>query len=112
MNLKRIYIFLIGMATCLFLAGPALGMPTYFDFGTDVDGDGDGGSTDPFIALQYFGNTTSTQYDTNMDGTLSVGDIFYDDGNAYITKLISIVLTSLIVSSHFILRNRKKFMFT
>jgi len=42
--------------------------------------------TDPFDSFQLFANTTTIQYDTVVDGTLTVGDRFSDSGNANFTS--------------------------
>lgn len=45
------------------------------------------GITEDFDRISYEADTTSVQYDSDGSGTLSVGDIFVDSGNAYATAL-------------------------
>ncbi len=80
------------MAISMALAsGAALADPFYIDVGAaggtgvfppfgDVNT-----TTGVFASYQLFANTTSTIYDTNVTGTLSVGDQFIDVGNANLT---------------------------
>ncbi|NDY73821.1 hypothetical protein DO021_11485 [Desulfobacter hydrogenophilus] len=83
-------VLLVVIFSC-FLANTAFALNSYLDIGTDWIGDTDGDSlTYDFNELQYLANTTSTQYDTNEDGTLTVGDKFNDEGNAYITTLLPV----------------------
>lgn len=79
------------------LAGVAQADPIYMDFGAGggVDGHADqDGALDPdqvtetFDQLGVFAQTTTTQFDTDGNGTLSDGDRFSDNGHLNVTGLI------------------------
>jgi len=79
------------------LAGVAQADPIYMDFsaGGGVDGhvDQDGvldpdQVTETFDQLGVFAQTTTTQFDTDGDGTLSNGDKFSDNGHLNVTGII------------------------
>lgn len=51
-------------------------------------GIGAGDVTDPLSQLQFYSETTTTQFDTDGSGGLTVGDAFTDSGNATIQSLL------------------------
>ena len=63
-----------------------IGMNTYMDMGNSALGILNSGDTDThtdiFNQITYYARSSTTQYDTNSDGKLSVGDFYLNDGNA------------------------------
>lgn len=89
---------LLLMASSL-VAAQAMANPAYIDVSASSQTPGGGGTTpglggdlDTFTSLfdhlQLFADTTTTQYDTDSSGTLTIGDKFSDDGDAAITSLL------------------------
>lgn len=89
--------------TLLLLATLAMGSaqadPIYIDVGASSQTPGGGGTTpglggdantfsSVFNQLGLFADTTTTQYDTDGSGVLTIGDKFSDDGTAAVTDLL------------------------
>jgi len=93
--MKKLFIVLLMVGLIAGVgATNAFAMPSYWDLtglSGNYGGDADA-KTRVFNALQYFANTTSTQYDTDGSLSLSVGDVFVDKGNAVITALLPTAL--------------------
>jgi len=79
--------------------GQAVAAPTYIDVSASSQSPGGagtgillGGDADTFTSIfeqmALFADTTTTQYDTDGSGTLTIGDKFIDTGHAAITDLL------------------------
>ena len=84
MKLKRI---LISCLFTVFLASPALAVPLYFDLdGVGITGSNGGpddanNQTDIFDQINFYAETTVTQYDSDGNYVMNAGDAFSDSGN-------------------------------
>ena len=78
--------------------GQAVAAPTYIDVSASSQTPGGagtgivmGGDVDTFTTIfeqmALFADTTTTQYDTDGSGTLTIGDRFIDSGHASVTDL-------------------------
>lgn len=86
------------MASSL-VAGQAMAQPAYIDVSASSQTPGGGGTgpglggdvntfTSLFEHMALFADTSTTQYDTDSSGTLTVGDKFSDTGTAAVTDLL------------------------
>ena len=85
---KLIPILFLSMMLILGTVFSASAMPIYLD--VDTYGDDDG-LTGVFDQMQFFANTTTTQYGSGAVGSMpTVGDTFSDDGNLNVTSFIGL----------------------
>ena len=95
--MKRIALILLFASSLT--VGQAIAAPTYIDVSASSQtpgGDGTGilmgGDVDTFTSvftqMALFADTTTTQYDTDSSGTLTIGDKFADTGHAAVTDLL------------------------
>ncbi len=94
--MKRITLLLLFASSLT--VGQAIAAPTYIDVSatSQTGGSGTGilmgGDVDTFTTIftqmGLFADTTTTQYDTDGSGTLTVGDRFIDTGHAAVTDLL------------------------
>lgn len=95
--MKRITLLLLFASSLT--VGQVIAAPTYIDVSASSQTPGGGGTgilmggdadtfTSVFSQLGLFADTTTTQYDTDGSGTLTIGDKFSDDGHAAVTDLL------------------------
>lgn len=84
---------MVGLLLVLFLCTSANAMPIKLNIGAYGDGDNptEAGFTSVFSQMQFFANTTSTQFGAGGPGSLPVvGDTFVDAGNLNITSYVGL----------------------
>lgn len=89
--MRRLLSLTVGLGMLLATAGTGFALPSMWDVGTAgalAFGDGDT-TTGVFDQFGFDSQTSTTQYDTDGSGGVSVGDQFSDTGNMRVNGLIA-----------------------